>query len=407
MKDTFFYPLELEEARNLIAEISPSTSGQVVPLEQASGRVPVDVLNAKIPQPNYDQSTRDGYVISGEGGERDKGGRWYTIGGDIPAGSTRKILLSQGTSFRIMTGGLVPEQGESVVPQENCLEKGGRVYIPDDIAHRPSNFIRRKGCDVAHGNAVALPGIPLAFDRLALLAETGYEELLVYSKPHVSYFCSGSELVLHPSEAEAGKKVSVNRYLLEGMINAFGGVAKNCGLIGDSMEAVSQVFQNIDPDKEDVVISTGGMGPGKYDLLEEAFVQCGGTLLYRSLNVRPGKNTLLGILGKTLYLGFPGPPPAVRTLGNELLRVALLSCQGVQKCHPASFTSHLQESLTFKKKGIPNLIAGIHTINDGHCSVRRCLQGEIPTGYILIPGGRQRYEKEEKVEVHSTESPLV
>ncbi len=407
MQDGLSLSLDLAEARNLIVAQAHKKRGELIPLDQAIGRVPVDKLPALISEPGFDQSTRDGFVISGGGGEREENGCWYEIAGEIPAGSTQEITLSHGVACRIMTGGLLPEKGVRVLPQEGCLEKSGKVFIPNSLMQHASVFIRRKGCDIDKGDVLAVPGKPMSLDQIALLAKTGYTELKVHQRPSVSYFCSGSELVSLPSEVEEGKKISANCYLLEGMIRSFGGLPENLGPVADSFEAVSKVFHDINPDRTDVVISTGGMGPGKYDLIEEAFLQNGGKLLYRSLKVRPGKATLFGLFGRTLFLGLPGPPPVVRSLGNELLRPALLSFQGVEECHPVTIRAYLQEPFSLKKRGVQTLKAGILTLKDGKCNVRACAKRQIPTVFMLLQADRQHYEEGELIEVHLVTTPFL
>ncbi len=404
--DSLFVPLKLADARKLIAANASNTTSETVCLKHALGRIPVHALPAKTPQPGYDQSTRDGYVVSDGSREEDEEGCWYDIEGEIPAGSTETITLARGAAYRIMTGGLIPDKGVRVIPQEDCFEKGKRLCVNTSFLQQPSTFIRRRGCDVQSGEIITGAGMPLTVDQLALLLETGHIEVQVYRRPHVAFFCTGSELVSLPSELKPGKKVSANRILLDGLVRSFGGVVENLGLVADTIEDVKALLRGIDFGKTKVIISTGGLGPGKYDLMEEIFLQLGGKILYRSLKVRPGKSTLFGLLGQSLYFGLPGPPPTVRSLFNELLRPALLSLQGMKHCDPTTIKAHLQEPIFLKKTGVLNLKAGIVTTDDGRWFVRGCTQLESPSAFILLHGDRQEFKKGDLVDVHLVTSPF-
>lgn len=400
--------LELQDARLLIAEVAAEKRREeLVPLLQVLGRVPTGDLPAKIPKPAYDQSTRDGYVFPSDDLPVSGGGRWYTIGGEIPAGSTGKITFTKGVAYRIMTGGLVPEKSLCVVAQEDCQTKDNQVFITTGALTNPMNCIRRTGCVFQPGDTVVKAGSPVSVDQMALLAETGHDCISVLARPRVAYFCSGSELVSDPSQIRKGLKLSTNRFILDGVIRGLGCTTEDLGGISDNVEAVTELLKRASSSDWDVVVSTGGMGPGKYDFMVEAFLRAGGQVLYRSLNVRPGKSTLFGSLGKTLFFALPGPPPAVRTLLNELLRPALLSLQGIDKCQPRKVAARLMETITLKKSGIINIKAGVLSLVEGKIYVRSCGKLESPSGYMLLGGERVQHNKGDLVEVHLMDSPFT
>ncbi len=150
----------------------------------------------------------------------------------------------------------------------------------------------------------------------------------------------------------------------------------------------------------DVIISTGGMGPGRYDLVEEAFSRTGGQIIYRSLNLRPGKSTLFGKVSGKLFFGMPGPPPAVLLLFNELIRPALLALQGASECLPERVKAYLTEELLLKKRGLARLKSAKIQNADGTCTVQPCRHGEAANSYIYCPADRRLLAKGEKVSVH-------
>ena len=149
-----------------------------------------------------------------------------------------------------------------------------------------------------------------------------------------------------------------------------------------------------------MVVTTGGVGPGKYDLVAETFKRLGVTILYNSLKVRPGKSTLFGIKSQTLFFGLPGPPPAVRLLFNELLRPALLKAQGFNKTLPQAIRATITEPLTISQPGTLSLKGAVLSSLKGTFIIRPARKTEAINAVILIPPHRRYIQKGELVTVH-------
>jgi molybdopterin molybdotransferase len=386
---------DLISAQKIIAAHIRRTQGEDVPLEEALLRLPVESLRAGRPLPGYDQSTRDGFVIVGAGlpsGDEST----FRIEGEIRAGTTGRHTVRPATACRIMIGGLIPARGARVLPQEDCRERDGILSVANAVLQRRATFIRRKGSEIRRGRVVVPAGTSILPDHQVLLAAAGHSRVLVHCRPRVAFFCTGSELVASAAEVEDGLKVSGNRYLLHGLIRLSGGLPRYLGTAADSYEDLAAALGRIDRDATEVIITTGGMGPGRYDLLEQAFAAAGGEVVYRSLSVRPGKATLFGRLGPSLFFGLPGPPPAVRVLFHELVGPALLLLQGMRKGGPQGIKASLQEEVVLKEKGVLNLKGGIRKGG----SVRLAGKVEVPDCSILFPGHRMRFKQGEMVEVH-------
>lgn len=400
-------PLDLSDAIQLIISKSSLTDGEHIDLKKALARVAMAPLCAKIPQPGFDQSTRDGFAIGDRGTRFDDSTRQYSIDGEIVAGPSEECSLSPGGASRIMTGGLVPVNAIRVIPYEDCQEKDGLLFVPEKPLSTTDTYIHRRGSHIGLGLTVVEAGEVISADHLALLAATGLFSVEVRKKVRVSYFCTGSELLSEGEAPQSGMKISANRYLLDGLINSFSSIADDRGIVGDSPQELSDVMGAIDPGQTDIVISTGGMGPGKYDLLEEAFVKAGGRVLYNALNVRPGKSTLFGLLGSMLFFGLPGPPPAVRVLFNELIRPALLTMQGVKASLPSSIKAVLTEEINLKRGGFLGLKGGRFSFQKGKCTVRLSEKNEPPTCYLLFQPNRRRYREGDSIIIHLTATPFA
>jgi molybdopterin molybdotransferase len=233
-----------------------------------------------------------------------------------------------------------------------------------------------------------------------LLATSGHRDLPVFTQPLAAILCTGSELV--DSAPLPGQIISGNRSLLAGLIQKTDSTAVDIGTVADDVEIIADKIAQIGP--VHVIITTGGMGPGKYDLIREVCSKMGIKTIYHSLNVRPGRATLFGVKENVLFFGLPGPPPAAYILFEELIRPALLALQGVSGCNPTSVKALLQEEITVKKGGIVNLKNAILYAEKGKLCVRPQIDLTMPSNAaIYIPANRRKLRKGELVTAHCFE----
>jgi len=390
----------------LIAETVSPLSGEICSVVASSGRVTVRPLLAKIPQPGYDQATRDGFAV-GAGGDSVADDVRFRIVGEAPAGDTRRWVLPPGQACRIMTGGMVPDGAMRVVSQEDCVVEDDIVLVSARGLDRNNTFIARQGREVAAGELLVEPGSILQTEHLGLLASCGHTEIEVCRRPRVGFFCSGSELVESAAQLVPGLKLSSNCYLLDGLIRQFLAEPENLGIVPDQTGELDRILAKIKTAPLDAVLSTGGMGPGKYDLLEDAFRRAGGEVIASSLAMRPGASTLIGRLGRAVFFGLPGPPAAVRTLMNELVGPALLQVQGVRDYPPVALSVRLQRRVEIRTREVLQIKPGELSMVETGLAVRLAGRLEPPTCFILFPPGCGVLESGAEVEVHLAWSPGV
>ncbi|WP_136797460.1 molybdopterin molybdotransferase MoeA [Desulfosediminicola ganghwensis] len=397
--------MDFQSCQQLIACKINTLGSERVSLEAALARVTASLHKAIVPQPEFRQSLRDGYVI-GDYGQHVGETVFFPVSGMIPAGRIAPPSLEPEKASRIMTGGMVPKGGTRVLPQEDCVETSRGIEVPLAALKRRNTFIQEQGSEIAAGAEVVQAGTVLLPDHISTLAAVGCEDIEVYNRPRVGYLCTGSELVDTPQELHPGLKVSSNRYLLDGLIRQFGAVPAYLGTVHDSADKLAAIIDKLSYDRYDLVISTGGMGPGKYDLIEQAFINTGGDVLYNGLDLRPGKATLCGTLARTLFFGLPGPPTAVRALMNCIVGPALLQMQGIVKHYPITIQAHLTHDFAVKRPGVMQLKGGILSFNNGRCEVKEASKLMPPCCYLIIPADRASFEKGEPIAVQLTLAPF-
>lgn len=373
--------------------------GETISLNEAQQRVTFSDVVAITPVPSFDESTRDGYVIAPHVRSNEELNH-YNIIDEIPAGRPYSKVLLPGTSCKIMTGGCVPEGGLRVVPGEDCVEQNGTVIVAVRSLQKAETFIRKEGNEIARGQLLVPSGTGLQAGHLALLVSCGIHDVEVAAQPLVGFACTGSELSSTSVGLGIGQKVSSNSFLIEGQLASVGARPVNMGIIKDTEQELLDLFAKVSIDDLDVLITTGGMGPGKYDLVERVFVEAGGKVFFNSIAMRPGKAVLFGVLGRALFFGLPGPPYAVRTLLNELLGPTLLAMQGVKGSWPKEAQAHLQHQVNIKRNDVLQLKDGVLTFSKGRSLVRFAERLEIPNCFVLLPPGRTCYDEGALVEVH-------
>ena len=389
----------LEQALELIVDTAPVNDVEDVDLDSCWGRVCSGNNPAVLPVPCYDQSTRDGYVIRAGHQRSNTGDPVFGIRGEIPAGPTGDMRIEPGEAYRIMTGGLVPELADRVIPQERCRVAGDKVIIDRHLLLAPNRFIRRRGSDIAAGDQLVEAGTRLNEVHAARFASSGNRSLKVYRKPRVAFVCSGSELVIGGDFLQPGQKFSSNHYLLKFLIMRHGGIAIDYGLVEDNTDAVESTLKSIIASDADMIISTGGVGPGKYDLFCDILPGLGARILYRSLQVRPGRSTLFAAIGNKLYFGLPGPPSAVHILFHECICPALRKMQGCRTWFSRRTNCFLSHDISLKKADVLCFREGCCSAAAGGFEVRFADRNQIPNCFVLLEPGVKSYKRGDPIAV--------
>ncbi len=389
----------LDGALSAITAQIHSLEQQQVPLADSLTRITAVPLLAVQPKPLYDQSTRDGFALSAHPLTEDGDRAVFQIIGEVAAGSRERLNLAAGEAVRIMTGAMIPSGCVRVVPFEVCTDTGESVEMPTAELHGRQLYIRFLGSEVKEGKVLVRAGTRLLPDHLLMLAENGCLELPVYRKPEVAVICTGSELVDPGAVVHPGQKISGNSVLLSALLKAQG-VNCSCSVtVADEADLIEERILRVLAEKPDLIITTGGMGPGKFDLMEQVFAAVGGTVVYNRLQIRPGKFTLMGMIGRTPFFALPGPPPAVRILFYELVVHALNRLQNLRTEIGTLVSATLAHSLAVKQTGHLNLKGAVAGVVDGRLLVHPAGRMEPINAIIYLEENRLAAEYGEKVNV--------
>ena len=394
--------LTLKEAQRLILDLAQPTTAETIALDSALDRVTAEPLKANLPVPSFDHSTRDGYAAKSRDLKQASVSNpiLLRVTGEIQAGCTKLPALDRGQALRIMTGGAIPPGSDLVMAQEDVEIKADTIIV--NQSPPAGAFIRKKGSGLAKGRVIVQAGATLAPDHLALLATAGVGNIKVHRKPAVAVICTGSELIPQGKRPMAGQVISSNRLLLDSLIRTYGGATAALITAPDQRKMIANELGSFLTDQVPLIITTGGMGPGKFDLMGEVFTELGVKTIYNSLKVKPGRATMLGIHGKSLIFAMPGPPPAVRLLFNELIKPALLKTGGARAPLNKSLRAELSEATHIRPGNFLHLKGGVYFADGGKLRVNLADRTEKINCVIHLPPGRNHLKSGEQVTIHPT-----
>lgn len=273
---------------------------------------------ADIDFPPFDRSPLDGYAIIAAEAATATADRplWLEVVDDIPAGSVPRASVRPGTAARIMTGAPVPPGATGVVRREDTREAGDRVAVMAGAT--AGKNICRRGEEIAAGDIVLRAGTPINAGAMGLLALLGVGRPLVFPRPRVAIAATGSEVV--PVEAPLGPGAirNSNSYMLTAQIAEAGAEAVDFGIVGDEVAAIADRLAAAGTC--DLVVTTGGVSAGDYDLLADAYKRLEIDIIFDGVGIKPGMAMLAGRKGDRLYIGLSGNPAAASVAFEQLVR---------------------------------------------------------------------------------------
>ncbi|MEN8600284.1 molybdopterin molybdotransferase MoeA [Microbacterium rhizosphaerae] len=319
----------VDEHRAEILAAIPAPEAVTVPLRDAGGYTLAAAARARVDGPAFDSSAMDGFAVHAADAalaSREAPARLRVVA-DLPAGSGSDPALGPGEAARIMTGAAVPTDADAVVPLEHTI--GGLDHTGEvEIVRRPAlgANIRRAGEDVRAGAEILPAGVRLGTLQLAALASAGVTEVEVAARPRVAVISTGSELAPAGHALTRGHIPESNVPLLAGLAEQAGAIVVHTATVPDEVPALERALAAAGSARADVVITSGGVGPGAYEVVRIAL---DGPLSFVTVAMRPGRPQGFGRLPSgQLAFGLPGTPVGAAVSFEVFVRPALLALQG-------------------------------------------------------------------------------
>ncbi|NUT73054.1 gephyrin-like molybdotransferase Glp [Pseudarthrobacter sp. C4D7] len=311
---------------DLLARLAAESRAEVLPLSGALGRALVHGVLAPISLPPFANSQMDGYAVRST--DIPDGGSDVRITQPVPAGSSPRPL-QPGTAAPIMTGAMIPAGADAVVPIEKAVPdhfrtegSGGLVTLPATV---PGTYVRTAGSDIAAGERALAAGTCLGPAQLGLLAALGVAEVEVYRAVSVLLVTTGDEVVEPGQPLPPGKIYDSNGTLLEAAMQQAGLNVRRTGISTDNPAELQALLRTRGGDV-DLIVTTGGVSKGAYEVVRQAMVEQPVEFLHVAM--QPGGPQGIGLFDGVPFLGFPGNPVSCLVSFEMFLRPALSALVG-------------------------------------------------------------------------------
>ncbi|GHD14602.1 molybdopterin molybdenumtransferase MoeA [Streptomyces violarus] len=328
-------------------------------LLDAQGCVLVEDITVPVSLPPFDNSSMDGYAVrvADVAGVSEKFPAALEVVGDVAAGQADLVHVGPGQAARIMTGAPLPPGAETVVPVEwtdGGLGEGpvhgmrARSLGPEGASghvqvYRPAAaraHVRAQGSDVKAGDRALEAGTILGPPQIGLLAAIGRGTVRVRPRPRVVVLSTGSELVQPDAELGTGQIYDSNSFALTAAARDAGAIAYRVGAVADDAETLRSTIED-QLVRADLMVTTGGVSVGAYDVVKEALShvgdedEAGSGIEFRKLAMQPGKPQGFGSIGPdhTPLLALPGNPVSSYVSFELFVRPAIRTLMGLRDVH--------------------------------------------------------------------------
>ena len=304
----------LDEAIALLTERLDCVVGkETVPLRGACGRTLAENVTACRNVPPYDNSAVDGYAVYFEDLIPDAETELPVIG-RVAAGHPLQQVAERGAAVRIFTGAPMSEGPDTVMMQEDCVEKDGRVSIKPGIKKGANR--RSAGEDVTSGDVILRQGTRIGPAEIAIAAAQGLTGFEVFKPLRAAVLSTGDEVREPGEEIPEGAIFDANRHMVMAMLERLGCEVTDLGILPDTPDEIRRAIAAA-AEQHDLLVSSGGMSVGEEDHLVGTIEDLGSLNFWR-LAIKPGRPIGFGRIGdgrgrNVPIIGLPGNPVAAFT----------------------------------------------------------------------------------------------
>jgi molybdopterin molybdotransferase len=337
---------------------------EVVPLLASQGRVLAEPIHLDLDQPPFDRSMRDGFAV--KSGDLDPLPARLRCVGEIKAGEAPTLVLQPGEAIQIMTGAPAPEGADAVVMVEHTER------LPKDeiavLRSVPAGAnIAPRGSERRQGDLLMPPATRLGVLEVAGLAAVGQSRVRVFRRPEASILATGDELVDVDRQPGPGQIRNSNAYSLFAQVVSHGGTPRVLATARDTLEHLRrQIRLGLE---SDLLLVSGGVSAGKYDLVEEVFQEFDIQIQFEAVSMRPGKPTVFARRGKQFVFGLPGNPVSTFVAFELFVAPVLQSLQGLPGGDLKLVRGELRGKI-LEKSGRTALLPATVALESGHIRIQ-------------------------------------
>lgn len=318
MGKEFLNLMEPEEVKKILASLKLARNVEYIGLTECWSRVLAEDIYSFMDLPPFNRVSMDGYALRAEdtfGASEDEPKVLKQVGvvraGDVPH---RDVL--RGCCVEVGTGAPLPPQADAVVMLEYTEISDDEVYIYQGAA--PGENIAKQGSDIQKDHLLLKKNTMLTPDKIGVLSAMGLEKVPVYSQIKVGIISTGNEIVPGDAQLPYGKIYDVNSQSVASAVLSCGCLPMDLQIVRDDFESLRNAINGLRD--ADVIITSGGTSAGAGDVLR-AVVEDMGQVLVHGIALKPGKPTLIGLIGpdEQVLVGLPGYPVAALVVFESLV----------------------------------------------------------------------------------------
>ena len=328
----FFNVLAPVAAFEALKPMLPKGVGvETIPVVDALGRLTAEEIISPEDLPAFPRSTMDGYSVR----SRDTFGAseglpaYLDLVGEVAMGEQASVKLDVGQAAKAYTGGMLAEGADAVIMVE-------RTQLLDDTAVEalravaPGENVVQVGEDVREGDVILRRGSVVRPQDIGGMLALGVTSVAVMRKPHIGIVSTGDELVPPHSTVDAGQIRDINTYTISALVSEAGGVPVPTALVADDFEEQLSAA-NAALETCDALVFSAGSSVSSRDLTADVFNSLGKPgVMVHGIAIRPGKPTVIGIVGGKPVFGLPGNPVSAIVVFDLIVRPAIWHMGGLQ-----------------------------------------------------------------------------
>ena len=297
-----------------------------VRIQEALNRILGDDITSSMNIPPFDRSAMDGYSLRAEDtfGASPSNPKKIELIGSIEIGETSSLELMGKQGIRISTGAPIPKGADAVIKIEDTEIEDKTIILYTALV--PGKNVSKEGEDIKEGTQVLSKGIDIKAEHIALLTSLGYKNAKVITKPKISVFSSGDELLEPGDILQPGKIYNSNTPMIASLVKLYGGTVIRAETVKDNKIVIKKKLLEAAGDS-DIIVFTGGTSVGTKDYLPEIVKELG-DIITHGIAQRPGAPVLIGILSEKLIFCLPGTPVASYISFLKIVGIAIRKMLG-------------------------------------------------------------------------------
>lgn len=330
------------QALELISQhLTPLPSVDISVLE-CSERTAAQAICSTISLPEHDRSAMDGFAVLSAATATASPANPVTMEfcGEIRPSVSSPGKAVPNCAVRVLTGGIIPHGTDAVVPFEKVKIFENSIEISTPLTK--GDFIRPCGSDIMQGETIVAKNRNISPCQAALLGYAGIRTVAVRCTPSIAVLAVGNELCDPAFENHCGLIPADNLILLKSLCRKDGIDNIKISPCANSPEEISAAIKS--HSECDLIITTGGTGPGNRDFVYNSVIATGGTTIFKGLAMHPAKSIFACILGNSMVIGLPGPPNAVNLAFHTVIKPILNILFGIAEISPQT-TARLKDSV--------------------------------------------------------------